>query len=106
MSKILIIYDTHDGQCEKIAHSMVEVVQCLGHDATAQHVEFMHGHLVTSLCDAIIIGGPIYASSHSRTLRKYLETNRTQLSMLPSAFFSVSLSAAGTGDQRDDAFDA
>jgi len=103
MSKLLVIYDTHDGQTKKIAQSMAEVAQCLGHNASAETVEFMSGHLVTSYVDAIIIGGPIYAESHSSALRDFIETNATQLKMIPSAFFSVSLSAAGTDDQRDDA---
>ena len=39
MSKILIVYDTVDGQCEKIARSMAELIQCLGHEATVKSVE-------------------------------------------------------------------
>lgn len=103
MSKLLVIYDTYDGQTEKIAQSMAEVARCLGHEASAENVEFMSGHLVTSLIDAIIIGGPIHAGSHSSALRDFIEANTKQLKMIPAAFFSVSLSAAGTEDQRDDA---
>lgn len=103
MPKLLVIYDTYDGQCEKIAQSMVEVARCLGHEASAVNVEVLSGHLVTSLCDAVILGGPIHTGAHSNMLRNYIETNRTQLRMIPSAFFSVSLSAGGTEDQRDDA---
>lgn len=103
MSKLLVIYDTYDGQTEKIARAMVEAARCLGFEASAENVEFMSGHLATSSCDAIIIGGPIHTGSHSRTLRDFIKTNETQMRMIPSAFFSVSLSAAGTDDQRDDA---
>ncbi len=101
--KILIVYDTQHGQCEKIGQAMADVARCLGHEASTQDVEFMAGHLVTSLWDAIIVGGPLHMGAHSHVLRDYIETNQAQLSMIPAAFFSVSLSAAGTEDQRDDA---
>jgi len=103
MCKLLVIYDTYDGQTEKIANAMTEAARCLGHEAEAERVEFMSGHLVTSFLDAVIIGGPIHAGAHSRPLRDFIKTNETQLRMIPSAFFSVSMSAAGTEDQRDDA---
>lgn len=103
MSNVHIVYDSYDGQSEKIAHAMADVVRCLGHHATEENVEVMHGHIITSLCDAIIIGGPIHAGTHSKALREFVETNLAQLQMIPSAFFSVSLSAAGGESQRDDA---
>lgn len=103
MSRLLVIYDTSEGQTEKIASAMVEAAQCLGHEASADDVEFMAGHIDPALVDAVILGGPIHAGHHSRALRHFIETNNAQLQVIPSAFFSVSLSAAGTPDQRDDA---
>lgn len=103
MSNVLVIYDTYDGQTEKIADAMVEAAKCLGHEAAAANVEFMSNRLVTSYYDALIIGGPIHAGSHSRALADFIETNEAALGTLPVAFFSVSLSAAGTEDQRHDA---
>lgn len=103
MPHIFIIYDTRDGQCERISRAMVEIVRFLGHKATAENVGSIHGHVVTSFCDGVIIGGPIHAGSHSDALRNFVETNRIQLRLIPSAFFSVSLSAAGSANQRNDA---
>lgn len=103
MSKLHIIYDTCDGQAEKIAQAMMEAAQCLGHEATAEDVHQSPTRLGSPCCDAIIIGGPIHAGKHSRELRDFIQANQAWLQTVPAAFFSVSLSAAGTEEQREEA---
>ena len=82
---------------------MARAARCLGFEAVAENVDSVDSRLASSSCDAVIIGGPIHAGAHSAELREYIEANEEQLRMIPAAFFSVSLSAAGTDDQRDDA---
>lgn len=104
MTNILIAFETRDGQCEKIAHSVADVVRCLGHSPTIENVDNLHDPIIMSRYDAVIFGGPIHVGSHSKTLRRFVETNRVLLKVIPTAFFSVSLSAAGAENQRKDAY--
>lgn len=103
MAKIRIVFDTYDGQSELIAKTMGNVVNMLGHEASVENVEFVSGGIRKADCDAIILGGPLHAGSHSRQLKNFVEENHELLSSLPCGFFSVSLSAAGTPEQRRDA---
>ena len=103
MSRILIAFDTRDGQCEKIAYAMADIVEILGHKVLVENLNTKSLDLAGLHLDGVIVGGPIYAGRFTKGLRKFLNVNRASLSDLSTAFFSVSLSAAGTSDQREDA---
>jgi len=53
--------------------------------------------------DGVIVGGALHLGKHSRRQMQFAKESRQTLNQLPSAFFSVSLSAAGTEEQRQDA---
>jgi menaquinone-dependent protoporphyrinogen oxidase len=48
----------------------------------------------TSAFDAIIVGGSVHAGEYRSAVRKFVKRNRELLERIPSAFFSVSLTAA------------
>jgi menaquinone-dependent protoporphyrinogen oxidase len=50
---------------------------------------------------AVIAGGAIHIGHHDRSLRDYVKRHAGDLSTIPSAFFSVSLSAAGDETERE-----
>lgn len=103
MYEILVVFDSQDGQTEKIAKAMAETIRCLGCNADAVHVENLPRLFSSSAYDGLILGGPIHAGRHSKKLSAFVRRYLPQLNAVPAAFFSVSLSAAGTGRQRDDA---
>jgi len=47
----------------------------------------------------VIIGGSVIAGRHQRYLERFARAHRDELNQMPSAFFSVSGSAAGSSDQ-------
>ena len=53
--------------------------------------------------DAIVIGASIHMSKHSRQLSEFVRRHIARLNAVPSGFFSVSLSAAGSEQERADA---
>ena len=53
--------------------------------------------------DGLIVGGPIHGGKHPRQLVKCVSKNCKSLNERPSAFFSLSLSAAGNEEQQGDA---
>jgi menaquinone-dependent protoporphyrinogen oxidase len=53
--------------------------------------------------DAIIVGASIHMSKHSRQLSEFVGRHISRLNVVPSGFFSVSLSAAGSEKERADA---
>lgn len=61
-------------------------------------------HLDSASFDGVIAGGSLHAGRHQRELVGWAKRNCAALSGMPSAFFSVSLSAAeDTDEAREDA---
>ena len=104
MSKILVVFDTTNGHTSRIAERIGEVVHDRGFDVQVCEVAQLAHDRVLEPFDGAIIGGPIYRGKHSRDLARFVKRNLDQLNRRHSAFFSVSLSAAGNKDQRSDAW--
>ncbi len=101
----LIIYSSLYGQTEKISHRIANVIRSPGHEVTLMSVDAaMHLESVLSY-DQVILGSPIYAENHSREIGELIDQHRAGLANINTGFFSVSLSAAGTGKQKREATD-
>lgn len=104
MSRILVAFDTTDGHTKKIAERIGQAVHDCGCAVEVCEVaQFAHDRVLEP-CDGAVVGGPIYGGKHSRQLAGFVRRNLDQLNQRRSAFFSVSLSAAGNKDQRSDAW--
>lgn len=92
--KIAIVYATRHGHVRAIAEQLAATaalrgVQCAPHEvAAAQHRDVIEG------CDAVLIAGSVHFGQHTRALRRYVKRKLALLSVMPSAFLSVSGSAA------------
>jgi menaquinone-dependent protoporphyrinogen oxidase len=93
--KILIVHGSYDGQTERIAEHMAQVIRRGGH--VVRVVPVREGALCRDLAgsDAVVVGAAIRYSHHPAVLRKEVRENRALLAERPSAFFSVCMSAAG-----------
>jgi len=101
--KTLIVYSSRYGQTEKIAKRLAQTIQTSG-----ESVEFADAKQSLNLksiqaFDRIILGSPIYTSSHSKHIQKFIKRFRDELDKKQTAFFSGSASAAGDESQRNDA---
>jgi len=103
MASLLIVYGTTEGQTRRIAERMGEVAREMGHTAAVVNAcacrSVFHGRY-----DGVMVAASVHRGRHQRSVLRFARENLHALSRLPSAFFSVSLSAAGKeARQKDDA---
>ena len=93
MKRIAIVITSTHGQTAKIAESMREILETLGH---AVHVYRLRNWGDVSKVspfgyDGVIIGGSGYGSQLSRMLTEWVYSNAARLNAMPIAFFTVGL---------------
>ncbi|HYE53080.1 MAG TPA: flavodoxin domain-containing protein [Azospirillaceae bacterium] len=93
--KILILYGTTEGQTARIAGFLGDRLRASGHavlvaDSAADAQPDPAGF------DAAILAASLHAGSYQDSVAAYARRHRARLAAMPSAFVSVSLSAAGT----------
>src|SRR5215207_7744501 len=92
MTRILIAYGTYEGHTARIAQYLGDVIRAQGYEVDVVNVECA-GTGEPDGYDAVIVGASIHLGKHERHVVGYVRENRDILEDLPSAFFSVSLSA-------------
>ncbi|QDG51788.1 menaquinone-dependent protoporphyrinogen IX dehydrogenase [Persicimonas caeni] len=100
--RIAIIYGTTEGHTRKICEHIAQTLR--DHDDQVEIVlgsEFDDAFELSDF-DGVIVGGSLHAGTHQRYIRAFVDEHLEELQSMPSAFFSVSLSAASE-DTRDDA---
>ncbi|MDY6764233.1 MAG: menaquinone-dependent protoporphyrinogen IX dehydrogenase [Halobacteria archaeon] len=100
MSEILVIYGTSEGQTEKIAKRISEVITDKGHDVERVYAKETPPGLAFKDYDGVIVGASIHVGKFQDYVHDLVERNSDLLNDKLSAFFSVSLTAAG--DEPDD----
>jgi len=100
MSRIAVLYDTTEGQTAKIAGKVAEVIKGLGHEVVLVAVRALPENFELDRFEGVILGGSIHVGKHSATVVEFVKRNHHSLQAVPSAFFSVSLSAAGKTDRQ------
>ncbi len=103
MPTILIAYDTTEGQTRKIAQHVADVIARSGRKVQVIDIRRPPTSFTMDGFDAIVIGASIHMSKHSRQLTEFVRRHIARLNAVPSGFFSVSLSAAGSEKEREEA---
>ena len=98
MSDILVVYASKHGQTAKIAARLAEVLGDEGHSAHL-HDAPSAAELKLTDHDAVIVGASIHAGRYQEELIEWVERHATALNTMPSAFFSVCLTAAEDSDE-------
>jgi len=93
MSRILIIYASHYGQTATIAGRLRDRLVVRGHEVDLCNVDV--GLPPPNQYDAVMLGSRIELGHHAKPLMQYIRAHREELQRIPTAFFSVSMSAAG-----------
>lgn len=92
---LLIVYATTDGQTRKIARFAADRLA-----ATGQTVELLNAEdsddLDLSRFDGAILAGSLHAGGYQKSLARFAKGAAADLSLIPTLFLAVSLSAAGT----------
>ena len=103
MSSILIAYDTTEGQPRNIAQHIAGAITRSGKEVEVIDIRQPPTGFTLDSFDAVVIGASIHMSKHSRQLSEFVHRHVARLNAVPSGFFSVSLSAAGSEQERADA---
>lgn len=102
MSSLLVVYDTVEGQSAKIAEEVASVGRGAGFEPVVTDAK-QRSDIIAPDCERVIVVASVHMGRHARSIRAFVREHRDWLAARPSAFFSVSLSAASSRDesQRD-----
>jgi menaquinone-dependent protoporphyrinogen oxidase len=103
VTSILIAYDTTEGQTRRIAQHLADAITGNANAVEVIDIRRPPTGFTPDSFDAIVIGASIHMSKHSRQLSEFVHRNIARLNAVPSGFFSVSLSAAGSEQEQADA---
>ena len=92
--RFLIVYATSYGQTAKIAGRMADLLMASGEAVTLVNAGNHPRDFHAGEFDGVILGGSIIGGRHQRALIHFARDHRAVLNAVPSAFFSVSGSAA------------
>src|SRR4051794_23775879 len=93
MSEILVTYASKHGHTGKIAARIARAAAEAGASVELRDVEGA-AHVDLADYDAVVVGSSIHAGKHPREIIDWAREHHAALNALPSAFFTVCLSAA------------
>lgn len=99
MARVLLLYGSTEGQTATIAERIADVLADSGHEPTLVHAKHLPDGFSLGDYDAAIVGASIHAGKHQKYVTKFVKNHAAELNEMPSAFYSVSLTAA-TGTQE------
>lgn len=95
--KLLILYGTTEGQTRKIAHFLEDEAEQRGWTANmydlSQETPSLTGY------DAVVMASSIHMGKYQAAVADFAIRNAVELNKIPSAFLSVSLTAAGNDEE-------
>lgn len=101
MAGVLLVYATTHGHTAKIARRIAETLSGEGLSVELVRVE-ESGHSDPSRHDGVIVAASLHGGHHQRPVAAWVRDHLAELEGRPSAFVSVSLTAAeDTADARE-----
>ena len=98
---ILIVYGTIEGHSRKIAEWIADHVKTNGIKSRLIDASELQGKLDLADKDAVMIIAPVHQRAHPEVILDFIFAHRDSLNANPSAFISVSLSAAFDDGQAE-----
>jgi menaquinone-dependent protoporphyrinogen oxidase len=99
MARFLVVYGTTEGHTARIADRMASAIRGEGHQVDVRDSKEVRRQAPDGEYDGIIVGGSVHAGEHQSSLKEFVKRNRELLERVPSAFFSVSLTAADADEE-------
>lgn len=93
--RVLIVYGTTEGHTRDLAHFAAERLRATGHQATVEEAGPDERHPDPAAYDAAILMASLHVGRYQAALTHFAHARHEALNAMPSAFVSVSLSAAG-----------
>src|SRR4051794_133422 len=98
MPKALLLYATTHGHTAKIATRLADTLRAAGLDAEVREVKAA-GDADPHDFAALIVGASLHAGHHQRPVVDWVKAHHAEFSGVPTAFFSVSLTAAEDSEE-------
>ena len=95
MARLLIVYGTGEGHTRRVAERIAAIARDHAHIAYV-HDAALHP-AIDVVCDAVIVAASVHQARHQPAVAHFARQHRDALRELPTAFFSVSLTAAFPG---------
>jgi menaquinone-dependent protoporphyrinogen oxidase len=96
MLRIVVAFTTREGQTGRIAHHIARRIEDSGHTARLIDVGSRETEAGADDSDGVIVAGSIHRGRYDPRLSDFIVRHGETLRRVPSAFLSVSLSAAST----------
>lgn len=97
MRDVLIFFATSEGQTRRIAERIARDIGARGFNARAIDVAAVDaGGIDWDNVRGVMLGASLHAGKHQHAAVEFARRHRDRLNLYPSAFFSVSLSAASS----------
>jgi menaquinone-dependent protoporphyrinogen oxidase len=101
MRDVLVFYATTDGQTRRIAERIARDIGARGFNARAIDVATADAaRVVWDNVRGVVLGASLHAGRHQHAAVEFATCYRDRLNLYPSAFFSVSLSAASANSEE------
>jgi menaquinone-dependent protoporphyrinogen oxidase len=91
---VLIVYGTTEGQTRKIAERVAKEVSDRGHTVEVHDAAETDANVDLNAFQAVVVAGSVHQEQHQKAIKNFATAHHQQLNGCPSAFISVSFSAA------------
>jgi menaquinone-dependent protoporphyrinogen oxidase len=99
MTRILVLYASTHGHTAKMAARIAETIGPAAELRSADAAK----DLAPWQFDAVVVGASIHAGHHQKAILEWVDAHSVALNSMPSAFFSVCLTAADDTDEAREA---
>ncbi|MCC7252573.1 flavodoxin domain-containing protein [Hyphomicrobium sp.] len=99
---ILLLYSSTEGQTKKVADRVASIVRAAGHEILVHHMSSDQAPPPIGSFDAVICAASVHQGYHQESATDFVSAQAAELGRKPTAFISVSLSAA-MDDGREEA---
>ena len=96
MPNVLLVHASTHGHTRRIAERIADIMRADGGEVWLERAD---AHPTLTDCDAVVVGASIHAGHHQREVIEWASSHRTQLGRIPTAFFTVCLTAADDTDE-------
>lgn len=93
--RVLIIFGTTEGHTRELCQFAAGCLREQGHEATVEEAPAEGSGVLVDAYDAVILAASLHVGRFQGNLLRFAQAFRATLNAKPSAFISVSLSAAG-----------
>ncbi|HEY1905568.1 MAG TPA: flavodoxin domain-containing protein [Myxococcaceae bacterium] len=97
MKPFLVVYASRSGHTRRLAEGIADRVRTLGHEVQTQDVRTEALPLLERYA-GVLLAASVHLGHHEREMAKFVRSRRGELDVLPTVFFSVSLTEAAAED--------